>query len=352
MKKKYVLIIAVIGLSFVANSQTASLKYQTQQSQLHTIYPTIDFIPQVKYTSANNTNMVVGDTIFYFNGRYFQGSGISSATTPPFSYANDDVDSLPVATASFYGFSPRSSFIFFSELNAVTGDSSFFIGATSFFTPAAQSDNWFSVGPITIPVTGATLSWQHNVSDPAYRDGYEVLVSTSGISNHVDFTNSPIYVVNDMDSTTVADTAAYPNKVFATRSTSLAAYAGQNIYVGFHHNATDMFILYLKNILIIEDNSLGITQNDFLNGVKIFQNNPNPFKGISEINYELEKSATVSLVVYDITGKEIALQNEGEQIAGRHFVKFNAENLKAGVYYYSLKVGTNSTTSMKMIILK
>ncbi|MES2397773.1 MAG: T9SS type A sorting domain-containing protein [Bacteroidota bacterium] len=99
------------------------------------------------------------------------------------------------------------------------------------------------------------------------------------------------------------------------------------------------------------DEILGI--NDISeNGIKVKQNIPNPFSNTSSISYELDRNAVVSLAVYDITGKKVAEQNEGNQISGKHVVKFNAEELPAGVYYYSLTVDKNTSSVMKMVVIK
>jgi hypothetical protein len=79
---------------------------------------------------------------------------------------------------------------------------------------------------------------------------------------------------------------------------------------------------------------------------------PNPFNSVSDINYELKEKTQVSLSVYDVTGKKVAEENEGTQTSGLHVIKFSASNLSAGVYYYSLTVGTNVTASKKMIVIK
>lgn len=99
------------------------------------------------------------------------------------------------------------------------------------------------------------------------------------------------------------------------------------------------------------DEILGI--NDISeNGVKIKQNMPNPFANTSIINYELDHNAAVTLAVYDVTGKKMIEQNEGNQNIGQHTITVNAGNLSAGVYYYSLTVGKNKTSAMKMVVIK
>ena len=98
--------------------------------------------------------------------------------------------------------------------------------------------------------------------------------------------------------------------------------------------------------------NVGINEVNNLSGITLFQNQPNPFNKISTINYEIEKNTTVALSVYDVTGKKVVEQNEGNQNAGKHSINFNAENLSAGVYYYSLTAGKNTTSTMKMVIIK
>ncbi len=129
------------------------------------------------------------------------------------------------------------------------------------------------------------------------------------------------------------------------------AYESQVIYLAFRHTANDMDVLYLDEIVVTES-ALSINEDAVVNGVKIGQNSPNPFSNSTSIKYELEKSATVSLSIYDITGKKVAEQSEGNQISGKHVVKFNAEELPAGVYYYSLSVDKNTSSVMKMVVIK
>lgn len=98
--------------------------------------------------------------------------------------------------------------------------------------------------------------------------------------------------------------------------------------------------------------NVGINELNDMGGITLFQNQPNPFNKMSTISYEIENNTTVALSIYDVTGKKVAEQNEGNQNAGKHSINFNAENLSAGVYYYSLTAGKNTTSTMKMVIIK
>ena len=339
MKKIYTLI-TVLAFTTAVNAQNKAANLTLPKER-------VNHQPKI----VNPTNRALGDTVYFFNGNNFYGTGISSTSTPAFNYANDDIDLKTVNTALTTSFGPTSAFKFFYSLNSVTSDSVFFLGATSWFTPAGQADNWFEVGPIAIPAAGATLSWKHNMPDGAYRDGYKVLVSTTGLSNYTDFTNPAIYTVTDQDPTTVGDTVNSPDDVFVGRTIDFSAYAGQSIYLAFNHDGNDMFILYLTDFLI-KEGPMGVKENEFVNGVRLFQNTPNPFNSFSTVNYELKEKTSVLLSVYDVTGKKIAEQNEGEQVSGTHSIKLNAADLSAGVYYYSLTVGNNVTACKKMVVIK
>ncbi len=81
------------------------------------------------------------------------------------------------------------------------------------------------------------------------------------------------------------------------------------------------------------------------------QNYPNPFNPTTTINFALPKSGNVSLVVYDILGREVAHLVNGEMQAGYHSVEFNANNLASGIYFYRLKAG-NFVNVKKLMLLK
>jgi hypothetical protein len=81
------------------------------------------------------------------------------------------------------------------------------------------------------------------------------------------------------------------------------------------------------------------------------QNYPNPFNPNTVIEYSIPESKFVSLIVYDMLGREVTvLVNENQQ-AGNYKVELNAENLSSGIYYYKISSGKYVETR-KMILLK
>jgi hypothetical protein len=81
------------------------------------------------------------------------------------------------------------------------------------------------------------------------------------------------------------------------------------------------------------------------------QNFPNPFNPSTTIRVALPRGGPARLVVYDALGRTVATLLDGELRAGIHHVRFYADNLPAGVYYYRLQAST-FTESKKLILMK
>ncbi len=81
------------------------------------------------------------------------------------------------------------------------------------------------------------------------------------------------------------------------------------------------------------------------------QNYPNPFNPTTSISYIIPIAAHVTLTVYDILGKQIAVLVNKVQAAGNYQIQFNSSNFASGTYIYELRSGS-FIDSKKMIILK
>jgi hypothetical protein len=85
---------------------------------------------------------------------------------------------------------------------------------------------------------------------------------------------------------------------------------------------------------------------------ELHSNYPNPFNPSTTIRFSLPHAQTVSLKVYDLFGREIAiLINAERQAAGRHETVFDASHLASGVYLYHLQAGPFTETK-KMLLIK
>ncbi|MCC6864761.1 MAG: T9SS type A sorting domain-containing protein [Ignavibacteria bacterium] len=88
----------------------------------------------------------------------------------------------------------------------------------------------------------------------------------------------------------------------------------------------------------------------------LFQNYPNPFNPSTKIKFTLKKDTksenkNVKLIVYDISGKQVANLINRALLSGTYEAEFDASNLPSGVYFYKLTSG-NFSESKKMILLK
>lgn len=81
------------------------------------------------------------------------------------------------------------------------------------------------------------------------------------------------------------------------------------------------------------------------------QNYPNPFNPETEITFALPRESYVSVKIYDLLGREVAVLTEGKRPAGEHRISFDAKNLPSGVYVYTL-TATDFVSSKKMVVLK
>ncbi len=80
-------------------------------------------------------------------------------------------------------------------------------------------------------------------------------------------------------------------------------------------------------------------------------NYPNPFNPTTVIKYTLKEKDNVTLVVFDILGKEVSRLVDGIQAEGEHSVNFDGSNLPSGIYIYQLK-GTSFSINKKMLMIK
>ncbi len=85
--------------------------------------------------------------------------------------------------------------------------------------------------------------------------------------------------------------------------------------------------------------------------IKLEQNFPNPFNPSTVINFELNRTANVTLEVYNVVGQKVAtLINNEARSAGRHSVQFDGRSLSSGVYIYRLITPEQSLTKSMTLI--
>ena len=84
------------------------------------------------------------------------------------------------------------------------------------------------------------------------------------------------------------------------------------------------------------------------NNISVSQNYPNPFNGLTSVDITLNSSSHVEIEVTNLLGQRINSSSR-QFTAGTHTVSIIAENLKTGIYFYTIKTG-NSAVTHKMIV--
>jgi len=87
------------------------------------------------------------------------------------------------------------------------------------------------------------------------------------------------------------------------------------------------------------------------NNFSLEVNYPNPANPSTQITYTLPKATNVTLKIYDLLGREVALLVDERKLAGEHTVSWNAEGVPSGVYFYRIVAGDFIETK-KMVLIR
>lgn len=83
---------------------------------------------------------------------------------------------------------------------------------------------------------------------------------------------------------------------------------------------------------------------------------PNPFNPVTTINYQVSSNSHVTIMVYDILGREVKKLIDEDETPGKYQSTFDASGLASGVYYYRMcattKDGTIFIQAKKVTLIK
>lgn len=80
-------------------------------------------------------------------------------------------------------------------------------------------------------------------------------------------------------------------------------------------------------------------------------NFPNPFNPVTNIFFNIPKSARVIIKIYNSLGQELQTLTDKNYGAGSHVVEFNAGNLSSGIYFYRI-TSDNFTKVNRLMLIK
>ena len=81
------------------------------------------------------------------------------------------------------------------------------------------------------------------------------------------------------------------------------------------------------------------------------QNYPNPFNPTTNIKYQIANNSFVTLIIFNILGREVATLVNEQLEPGTYNVDWNASQFTNGIYFYRLKT-KGFTDTKKLILLK
>lgn len=113
---------------------------------------------------------------------------------------------------------------------------------------------------------------------------------------------------------------------------------------------------YRDSLYIVNINNISST---IIRNFKLYQNYPNPFNPITRICFDIPKEfdtkisgdSKITLKVFNILGKEVAILVNEKLRTGAYEVIFDGGNLSGGVYFYRLQTDSYNETR-KMILMK
>jgi hypothetical protein len=132
-------------------------------------------------------------------------------------------------------------------------------------------------------------------------------------------------------------------------------------------NPSDSMAVYYIGVDILPSSSQTVTitldtessltgEQELLGSYALYQNYPNPFNPICTIRYDLPHASEISLIIYDIIGREVARLVSGYMEPGFHQTQWDSRDqaghsLPSGIYIARL-LTSEYTKSIKMLLLK
>lgn len=84
---------------------------------------------------------------------------------------------------------------------------------------------------------------------------------------------------------------------------------------------------------------------------KLYQNFPNPFNNTTTIKYEVGNKSNINIDIFDINGRLIDELINSIHSPGIYEIKYDADNLSSGIYFYRIKTDEYIETK-KLLLIK
>ncbi len=125
---------------------------------------------------------------------------------------------------------------------------------------------------------------------------------------------------------------------------------GQIVIYQDNNNAVDY--QDMSGYFTINATTTGITDKiDLPKDFIIYPAYPNPFNNSTIISFKLPEKSQVKINVFNIVGEEVKILVNSEMQPGLHKIRWNADEVPSGVYFYAIET-KNFVETRKLILLK
>jgi hypothetical protein len=165
------------------------------------------------------------------------------------------------------------------------------------------------------------------------------------VMRHLIFDYNP-YTMGSLDHS-YGDTATFDHAL------TWPGYGQHTYYFRFSDGASE-FQTSLDTVVLTPN---GVQEKPIPSEFALSQNYPNPFNGRTRIEFNLAAPSDVELAVFDISGRKVAVLEDGRFEAGPHSVVWNGYDLagqpvSSGVYFYKLDIQGFDSVTREMLLLK
>lgn len=208
-----------------------------------------------------------------------------------------------------------------------------------FATNGAGNSNYSNISGATTPMRPPTdlqanqipggevqLTWQDNSASEL---GYYIERKTGSAGNYT--------VLDSVD----ANVSTYTDTTGTAGQTYYYRVRGHNLVVlSAYSNEVSLTITAVKS-----------NRKSIPNHFDLAQNYPNPFNPVTVVDYQLPVTSNVTLIVYDVLGREVETLVDAYLPAGYYEAQFDAGALPSGIYFYRLTAG-RFISVRKMVVMK
>ena len=116
----------------------------------------------------------------------------------------------------------------------------------------------------------------------------------------------------------------------------------------FASNLVDLWLIRIST-----DTSINLLTKDksIITSFSLKQNYPNPFNPVTNIEFSIPKTESVTLKIYNLLGQEVTTLVSDKLTAGIYKYAWDASGFASGIYYYKIEAG-KFMRFKKMILIK